>query len=94
MAPTFLGSRNIQTNILDKILKNVFRWTFLDELLSYTDAKGNPQIANVSYVFKKCAKDRHVWCDICQCEFSQTRDSSNFSMNGMNRSLRLLVFEP
>ena len=38
----------------------------------------------VMIVFKKCAKAGHVCCDICL-------NSSNFSMNGMNRSLRLLI---
>ena len=46
---------------------------------------------SVMIVFKKCAKAGHVWCDICQCEFSYSSNSSNFSMNGMNRSLRSLI---
>ena len=46
----------------------------------------------VLIVFKKCAKAGHVsWCDICQCEFSYLSNLSNFSMNGMNRSLRLVI---
>ena len=56
MAPTFLVSGDIQAKILDKGLKNVFRWTWFDESLSYTDAKGNPQTPKVSNIFKKCAK--------------------------------------
>ena len=45
--------------------------------------------ANVSNVFKKCTKAGHVWCGICQCEFSY---SNNFSINAMNRSPRLLLY--
>ena len=48
--------------------------------------------ANVSNVFKKCTKAGHVWCDICQCEFSYSSNSNNFSINAMNRSPRLLVY--
>ena len=91
MAATFLVSGDIQAKILDKGLKNVFRWTWFDESLSYTDAKGNPQTPEVSNIFKKCAETGHVWCNICQCELSYSSNLSNFSMNGMNRSLRLLI---
>ena len=45
----------------------------------------------VMIVFKKCAKAMHVWCDLSQCEFSYSSNLSNFSMNGMNRSLQLLI---
>ena len=55
MAPTFLVSGDIQAKIFDKGLEHVFRWTWFDESLSYTDAKGNPQTTKVSNVFKKCA---------------------------------------
>ena len=91
MAPTFLVTGDIQAQILDEGLKNVFRWTWFDESLLYTDAKGNTQTANNSIVFKKCTKAGHVWCDICQCEFSYSSNSSNFLINAMNRSPRLLV---
>ena len=36
---TFLVSDDIQAKILDKGLKNVFRSTWFDESLSYTNAK-------------------------------------------------------
>ena len=90
-SPTFLVTGDIQAKIFDKGLKNVSRWTWYDESLSYTDAKGNTQTANVSDVFKKCTKAGHVWFDICQCEFSYSSNSNNFSINAMNRSPRLLV---
>ena len=51
-----------------------------DESLSYTDAKGNPLTAKVSNVFKKCA---NVYLHIRVV----------FCLNGMNGSLRLLVYK-
>ena len=51
MAPTFLvRGDQYQAKILDKGLKNVFRWTWFGESLSYTNAKGNPQTAKARHV--------------------------------------------
>ena len=69
MAPVVAISGDIQAKILDKVLKNAFRWTWFDESLLYTDAKRNQQSAKVNNVFKKCAKAGHLWCDVCQCGF-------------------------
>ena len=51
MAPTSLVlGDHYQAKLLDKGLKNVFRWTWFDESLSYTNAKGNPQTAKAGHV--------------------------------------------
>ena len=77
MAPTFLGNGDGHG------FMNCYRTLTLKEIHKL------PKL--VMIVFKKCAKAGHVWCDICQCEFLYMSNSSNFSMNGMNRSLRLLI---
>ena len=76
MAPTFLVSGDGHG------FMNRYRTLMLKEIHKL------PKLVMIVHVQEMCQTWACVVCDICQCEFSY---SSNFSMNCMNRSLRLLM---